>query len=157
MGLASRPPAQCGPVLSSQFLQKIPESYGIWLLVSSQGNIGQSFTRREPTACGLSLLGALEKMKKHSSKHSPVKSSTTAANLETRFNSGKDVLDYFDASRAMVTHGGARPGAGRKSAGKLRKTVKLSPEAIKRFQDYGRRKNIPDFSAVLEEASTYLA
>ena len=52
---------------------------------------------------------------------------TTAANLEARFAAGRDVLDYFDPARAVVTHGGARPGAGRKPLGKQPKTVKLSP------------------------------
>jgi hypothetical protein len=62
-------------------------------------------------------------MKKHSSKRSSDKFRTTAANLVARFDAGKDVLDYFDVSRAVVIHGGARPGVGRKPAGKLRKTV----------------------------------
>lgn len=95
-------------------------------------------------------------MKKLSSKSSSAKSQTTAANLESRFDAGKDVLDYFDAARAIVTHGGARPGAGRKHAGKLRKTVKLSPGAVRRFQAYARRKKLPNFSAALEAASVAL-
>ena len=95
-------------------------------------------------------------MKKRSSNDSSAKTNTTAANLETRFDAGKDVLDYFDASRAMVTHGGARLGAGRKPAGKLRKTVKLSPAAVRRFQAYARRKKLPNFSAALEAASSAL-
>jgi hypothetical protein len=95
-------------------------------------------------------------MKKHSSKNSSAKTQTTAANLLARFDAGKDVLDYFDVSRAVVTHGGARPGAGRKSAGKLRKTVKLSPAAVKRFQAYAQRKKLPNFSAALEAASAVL-
>jgi hypothetical protein len=95
-------------------------------------------------------------MKKLSSKTSLPKSNTTAANLEARFDVGKDVLDYFDLSRATVRHGGARPGAGRKPAGKLRKTVKLSPAAVRRFQAYAQRKKLPDFSAALEAASLTL-
>lgn len=95
-------------------------------------------------------------MKKLSSKNSSVKSATTAANLEARFEAGEDVLDYFDVSNAVATHGGARRGAGRKPAGKLRKTVKLSPEAVRRFQAYARRKKLPDFSAALEAASNAL-
>ena len=90
-------------------------------------------------------------MKKISSKNSSAK--TTESNLESRFASGRDVLDYFDAARAVVTHGGARPGAGRKPTGKLQKTVKLSPQAIRRFQAYARRERLPDFSAALEAAS----
>jgi hypothetical protein len=95
-------------------------------------------------------------MKKPSTKNSSAKTGTTADNLEARFEVGKDVLDYFDGARAVVTHGGARPGAGRKPGGKLRKTVKLSPEAVRRFQAYGRRRHLPDFSAALEAASAAL-
>ena len=90
-------------------------------------------------------------MKKISSKNSSAK--TTESNLESRFASGRDVLDYFDAVRAAVTHGGSRPGAGRKPTGKLPKTVKLSPQAIRRFQAYARRERLPNFSAALEPAS----
>jgi hypothetical protein len=90
-------------------------------------------------------------MKKLSSKKSSAK--TSATNLESCFSSGRDVLDYFDAARAVVTHGGARPGAGRKRTGKLQKTVKLSPEAICRFQAYARRQRLSGFSAALEAAS----
>jgi hypothetical protein len=90
-------------------------------------------------------------MKKLSSKNSSAK--TTSANLESRFASGKNVLDYFDVARAVVTHGGARPGSGRKPTGKLQKTVKLSPTAVRRFQAYARREHLPDFSAALEAAS----
>jgi hypothetical protein len=95
-------------------------------------------------------------MKKLSSKNSSTKATTTARNLETRFDAGQDVLDYFDVPRAVVTHGGARPGAGRKPAGKLRKTVKLSPAAVRRFQAYARRKKLPNFSAALEDVSAAL-
>jgi hypothetical protein len=95
-------------------------------------------------------------MKKPSSIDTSAKSNTTAANLETRFDAGKDVLDYFNASRALATHGGARPGAGRKPAGKLRKTVKLSPAAVRRFQAFARRRKLPSFSAALEAAASTL-
>ena len=53
----------------------------------------------------------------------------------------------------VVRRGGARLGAGRPAAGKCRKTVKLSPDAIRRFQDYASRQGLPDFSAALESAS----
>ena len=96
-------------------------------------------------------------MKKKSTKHSSVNSTTTAVNLETRFEAGEDVLDYFDVSRAAVTHGGARPGAGRKPTGKMRKMVKLSPAAVNRFKAYARLKKLPSFSAALEAASCKLA
>jgi len=91
-------------------------------------------------------------MKTHSARNTRRKA-TTAANLETRFDAGKPVLDYFDPARAVVTHGGVRPGAGRKALGKLPKTVKLSPAAIRRFEAYARRKKLPHFSAALEAAS----
>jgi hypothetical protein len=95
-------------------------------------------------------------MKKLSSKNSSDKNRTTAANFEGRFDTGKDVLDYFDAARAIVTHGGARPGAGRKPAGKLRKMVKLSPAAVRRFKAFARREKLPNFSAALEAVSSAL-
>ncbi len=91
-------------------------------------------------------------MKKNSSKNSRLKA-TTAANLEARFDAGRRVLDYFDPARAVVTHGGARPGAGRQPLGRQPKTVKLSPEAIRRFEAYARRNKLPHFSAALEAAS----
>ena len=91
-------------------------------------------------------------MKKNSSKNSR-REITTAANLESRFDAGRPVLDYFDSTRAVVTHGGARAGAGRKPLGKQPKTVKLSPGAIRRFEAYARRKKLPHFSAALEAAS----
>ena len=49
-----------------------------------------------------------------------------------------------------------RVGAGRKALGKLRKTVKLSPDAIRCFQAFAKRKRLPDFSAALEAASLKL-
>ena len=94
-------------------------------------------------------------MKKSSSKSSRLEA-TTSANLEARFDAGRRVLDYFDPARARVTHGGARAGAGRKSLGRLPKTVKLSPGAIRRFEAYARRKKLPHFSAALEAASRLL-
>ena len=91
-------------------------------------------------------------MKKSSSKSSR-REPTTAANLEARFEAGRSVLDYFDPARAVLTHGGARSGAGRKPLGKRPKTVKLSPAAIRRFEAYARRQKLPHFSAALEAAS----
>lgn len=95
-------------------------------------------------------------MKKSSSKSSYAEAKTTAANLESRFEAGKDVLDYFDTTRAIVTHGGARNGAGRKPSGKVRKTVKLSPEAVRRYQAYARRKKLANFSDALEAVASNL-
>ncbi len=82
---------------------------------------------------------------------------TTSRTLETRFDAGRDILDYFDTSRAVATRGGARAGAGRKPLGKLRKTVKLSPEAVRRFQAYARQKAMGNFSAAVEAASELIS
>jgi hypothetical protein len=84
------------------------------------------------------------------------KTETTASNLEARFDAGEDVLDYFDASRATVTHGGARPGAGRKPVGKVRKSVKLTPYAIARLNAFARKRKLPDFSSAIEAAAQNL-
>jgi len=95
-------------------------------------------------------------MKKASRRTSSSKGETTGANLEDRFDAGEDVLDYFDTSRAVVTHGGARRGARRKPTGKLRKTVKLTPAAIARLETFARRRGLPDFSAAVEQASVVI-
>jgi len=95
-------------------------------------------------------------MKKQSTKRPSASTATTAENLEARFEGGEDVLDYFDFSRAVVSHGGVRQGAGRKPTGKIRKTVKLSPAAVNRFKAYARLKKLPNFSAALEAASNNL-
>jgi Holliday junction resolvase-like predicted endonuclease len=84
-------------------------------------------------------------MKKHSTK-------TTSQNLETRFDAGEDVLDFFDTNGATITHGGARLGAGRPSLGKQRKTVKLSPQAIQRLETYASTSGVGNFSTAVEEA-----
>lgn len=89
-------------------------------------------------------------MKKSSTK-------TTSRNLEARFDAGDDVFDYFDTSRAVATHGGRRPGAGRKPLGKLRKTVKLSPEAVRRLEKYARREGLENFSEAIEAVSKFVA
>jgi hypothetical protein len=96
-------------------------------------------------------------MKKQSTKNSSASPITTAANLEARFEAGEDVLDYFDQARAVSSHGGARAGAGRKPSGKMKKTVKLSPGAVRRFNAYAKRKKLPNFSAALEAASSTLS
>ncbi len=51
--------------------------------------------------------------------------------------------------------GGARPGAGRKPLGKIRKQVKLTPLAVKRFQSFARRRGL-NFSAAIDAASQLL-
>ncbi|MFA5263705.1 MAG: hypothetical protein WC378_07740 [Opitutaceae bacterium] len=76
----------------------------------------------------------------------------SAEGLDRKFDAGESVLEHFDLSKA--TRGGKRIGAGRKPAGKLRKTVKLSPAAIARFRAYAKRSGLRDFSAAIEKAST---
>ena len=72
---------------------------------------------------------------------------TTAANLEARFDAGKDVSDYFDFSRPVVW-GGARRGAGRKKLGKVRKQVMLTEMVAERKKQ--------SFSATVEAACAAL-
>ena len=50
----------------------------------------------------------------------------------------------------LIGRGGARPGAGRPALGKTRKTVKLSPAALRRLEAYRRRHGLPHFSAAIE-------
>jgi hypothetical protein len=95
-------------------------------------------------------------MKKPATKEASGSPATSAADLEVRFEAGNDVLDCFDVSRAVVRHGGVRPGASRKPTGKVRKTVKLSPAAVNRFKAYAKLKKLPNFSAALEAASSKL-
>jgi hypothetical protein len=89
-------------------------------------------------------------MKKHST-------STNSRNLEDRFDAGHDVLDYFDTTRAVSSHGGARMGAGRPALGKQRKMIKLSPQAIRRFESYARRQKLRNFSEAVEAASRVIS
>lgn len=56
----------------------------------------------------------------------------------------------------VVGRGGKREGAGRRALGKTRKTVKLSPAAVRRFEAYARRHKLPHFSAAIEAASELL-
>jgi len=86
------------------------------------------------------------------------------AALAAKPDSAIDFSDQPDITAAdiaaghyrLVGRGGARVGAGRKPTGKLRKTVKLSPAAIRRIEAYARRRGLPDFSAALEEAALTL-
>ena len=79
---------------------------------------------------------------------------TTAANLETRFDAGEDVSDYFDVNRAFVW-GGARRGAGRKKSGKVRKQVMLSAVVAEKIGRIAARKK-QSFSATVELACAAL-
>ena len=117
-------------------------------------NFAAVVTHAEATHSASFPPAAPDPMKKNSSSTNSAK--TTAANLEARFDAGRDVLAYFDPACAVLTHGGMRVGSGRKALGKLRKTVKLSPAAIRRFHAYAKRKRLPDFSAALEAASLKL-
>ena len=56
----------------------------------------------------------------------------------------------------VVGRGGKREGAGRRPLGKTRKTVKLSPAAVRRLEAYARRHKLPHFSAAIEAASELL-
>src|SRR5690606_32233667 len=49
----------------------------------------------------------------------------------------------------VVGRGGKRAGAGRRPLGKTRKTVKLSPAAVRRLEAYARRHKLPHFSAAI--------
>ncbi|MFM8888098.1 MAG: hypothetical protein ACKOKC_16990 [Chthoniobacterales bacterium] len=79
---------------------------------------------------------------------------TTAANLEARFDAGKDVSDYFDFSRPVVW-GGARHGAGRKKLGKVRKQVMLSNLVAEKITRVAARRK-QTFSATVEAACAAL-
>lgn len=68
------------------------------------------------------------------------KGPTTAENLAARFSAGEDVLDYFDLNRVRHPNwGGARPGAGRKAAGKVRLQVLVPPAVRAEIQRLARR------------------
>jgi hypothetical protein len=56
----------------------------------------------------------------------------------------------------VIGRGGKRAGAGRRALGKTRKTVKLSPLAVRRLEAYARRHKLPHFSAAIEAASELL-
>jgi len=53
---------------------------------------------------------------------------TNANNLETRFDQGEDILDFFDSNKAQW--GGVRTGAGRKASGRVQYVTRLSPNLI---------------------------
>jgi len=61
-----------------------------------------------------------------------MKKKTTAANLEARFDAGKDVLDYFDLDNARW--GGARSGAGRKASGRVQYVTRLNPSLVREIK-----------------------
>lgn len=79
---------------------------------------------------------------------------TTAANLETRFDAGEDVSDYFDFTRPVLC-GGARHGSGRKKSGKVRKQVMLSSRVAEKIRRIAVRRK-QTFSATVEAACAAL-
>jgi hypothetical protein len=79
---------------------------------------------------------------------------TAAANLETRFDAGEEVSDYFDFTRPVVW-GGARRGAGRKKSEKVRKQVMLSSRVAEKIRRIATRRK-QTFSATVEAACAAL-
>lgn len=65
---------------------------------------------------------------------------TNAKNLEARFDSGKDILDYFETEK-VTSWGGARVGAGRKSSGREQYVTRFSPGIIKALKARAKREN----------------
>jgi len=77
---------------------------------------------------------------------------------EIDFSDQPEVTDAAIAAGTVrvIGRGGSRAGAGRRALGKTRKTIKLSPVAIRRFETYARRHKLPHFSAAIEAASQLL-
>jgi hypothetical protein len=73
-----------------------------------------------------------------------------------RHGSGQADAAIADGALRVVGRGGKRAGAGRRALGKTRKTVKLSPAAVRRLEAYARRHKLPHFSAAIEAASELL-
>jgi len=80
------------------------------------------------------------------------------ADSEINFSDQPDLTSAAIAAGKVriVGRGGVRTGAGRKPLGKLRKTVKLSPQAIARLGAYARRQKLASFSDAIEAASLKL-
>jgi hypothetical protein len=84
--------------------------------------------------------------------------------LAAKSDAGIDFSDQPEVTEAaiaaghfrVVGRGGKRAGAGRRPLGKTRKTVKLSPLAVRRLEAYARRHKLPHFSAAIEAASELL-
>ena len=72
----------------------------------------------------------------------PVEPAPTPSNIPLRPPSPHPLHKNHPTSPAG-TADPQRPGAGRKPVGKLRKTVKLSPGAVRRFQAFARRRKLP--------------
>jgi hypothetical protein len=80
------------------------------------------------------------------------------SDAEIDFSEQPEITDADIAAGGVRVsgRGGKRAGAGRRALGKTRKTVKLSPAAVRRFEAYARRHNLPHFSAAIEAASELL-
>lgn len=82
----------------------------------------------------------------------------TKTDAEIDFSDQPEITDKAIASGRfrVIGRGGKRAGAGRRALGKTRKTVKLSPIAVRRLEAYARRHKLPHFSAAIEAASELL-
>ncbi len=72
---------------------------------------------------------------------------TNKKNLEARFDSGSDVLDYFDTEKVRVW-GGARKGAGRKKSGRTQYVTRLSPALIRTIKARARKQGVSECEVV---------
>lgn len=68
---------------------------------------------------------------------------TTANNLESRFDDGENILDYFDAGKA-TQWGGPRRGAGRKKGERKQYVTRLTPETIQAIKARAQLENRPE-------------
>jgi hypothetical protein len=75
------------------------------------------------------------------------KTKTNADNLETRFDAGEDVLDYFDLKKAKKW-GGARLGAGRKTGERVQYTTRLPASIIRAIKSRARKLKRPECEIV---------
>lgn len=82
----------------------------------------------------------------------------TKLDAEIDFTDQPEISDEAIANGGfrILGRGGKRAGAGRRALGKTRKTVKLSPLAVRRLEAYARRHKLPHFSAAIEAAAELL-
>ncbi len=71
---------------------------------------------------------------------------TTAKNLETRFNEGEDILDFFETKK--VQWGGARAGAGRKTSGRVQYITRLSPDLIRAIKGRAKSEHLKECEVI---------
>ena len=67
---------------------------------------------------------------------------TATEDFDRRFDAGEDVSDLVDWSKGKPLHGGKRPGAGRKSAGRRPYTIRLKPEVHMSIQQKAKRRGM---------------